>query len=295
MPRRTDGNQKKSAKMASFQTDAQLHIADKARRALEPTCTWWKTTSYRGFILECNIQIIYIYIYICVCVCVCKSVDTPYITNILNYKSYGAAQYSDWLQTGRPGFDPRQRQNDFPSSFCVQTSSGAHPASYPMGTGGPLPGVKRGRGVMLTIHLHLVPRLRINEYYKCYRQLSQYSDWLRTGRPGFDPRQGQNDFSSILCVQTSSGAHPASYPMGTGGPLPGVKRGRGVMLTTHFHLVPRLRMSRSYTSSPSRASMAWSGTALLFFYYTTCFGPTWPSSGAFLDWHVCALGIMYYY
>jgi hypothetical protein len=31
---------------------------------------------------------------------------------------------------------------------------------------------------------------------------------------------------------------------------PGVKRGRGVTLTTHPHLVPRLRMSRSYTSSP---------------------------------------------
>jgi hypothetical protein len=25
------------------------------------------------------------------------------------------------------------------------------------------------------------------------------------------------DFSSSLCVQTGSGAHPASYPMGTGG------------------------------------------------------------------------------
>jgi hypothetical protein len=31
---------------------------------------------------------------------------------------------------------------------------------------------------------------------------------------------------------------------------PGVKRGRGVMLTTHPHLVPSLRMSRSYASSP---------------------------------------------
>jgi hypothetical protein len=28
---------------------------------------------------------------------------------------------------------------DFPSSPCVQTGSGAHPASYPMGTGGSLP------------------------------------------------------------------------------------------------------------------------------------------------------------
>jgi hypothetical protein len=32
---------------------------------------------------------------------------------------------------------------------------------------------------------------------------------------------------------------------------PGVKRGRGVTLTTHPHLVPRSRLSRSYTSSPA--------------------------------------------
>jgi hypothetical protein len=31
------------------------------------------------------------------------------------------------------------------------------------------------------------------------------------------------DFSCSLCVQTGSGAHPASCPMGTGGPFPGGK------------------------------------------------------------------------
>jgi hypothetical protein len=30
-------------------------------------------------------------------------------------------------------------------------------------------------------------------------------------------------FSSSPCVQTGSGAHPASYTMGTGGPFPGGK------------------------------------------------------------------------
>jgi hypothetical protein len=34
---------------------------------------------------------------------------------------------------------------------------------------------------------------------------------------------GEKDFSSSLCVQTGSGAHPASCTMGTGGPFPGVK------------------------------------------------------------------------
>jgi hypothetical protein len=50
---------------------------------------------------------------------------------------------------------------------------------------------------------------------------------------------GAKDFSSNLCVQTGSGAYPASDPIVTGGPLPGVKRGRGMMLTTHPYLVPR--------------------------------------------------------
>jgi hypothetical protein len=34
---------------------------------------------------------------------------------------------------------------------------------------------------------------------------------------------GAKDFSSILCVQTGSGVHPASCTMGTGGPFPGGK------------------------------------------------------------------------
>jgi hypothetical protein len=34
---------------------------------------------------------------------------------------------------------------------------------------------------------------------------------------------GAKDFSSSLCVQTASGAHPASCTMGTGGPFPGGK------------------------------------------------------------------------
>jgi hypothetical protein len=34
---------------------------------------------------------------------------------------------------------------------------------------------------------------------------------------------GAEDFSSSPCVQTGSEAHPASYPMGTGGTFPGGK------------------------------------------------------------------------
>jgi hypothetical protein len=77
------------------------------------------------------------------------------------------------------------------------------------------------------------------------------TDWT-TGRSRFDFRQGQRIIPLASCVQTGSGTHPASCTMGTGGPFPGVKRGRGVTLTTHPHLVSRSRMSRSYTSSSSK-------------------------------------------
>jgi hypothetical protein len=58
-------------------------------------------------------------------------------------------------------------------------------------------------------------------------------------------------FSSSLSVQTTSEYHPASCPMGTGG-----KAWLGVTLTTHPHLLPRSRMSRSYTTSSLIACMA---------------------------------------
>jgi hypothetical protein len=38
----------------------------------------------------------------------------------------------------------------------------------------------------------------------------------------FESRQGQ-EYSFLHVVQTGSGAHPASYPMGTDGSFPGIK------------------------------------------------------------------------
>jgi hypothetical protein len=59
------------------------------------------------------------------------------------------------------------------------------------------------------------------------------------------------DFSSSLCIQTGSGATQPPVQWVRGVLFLGVKRGRGVTLTTHPYPVPRSRMSRSYTSSPS--------------------------------------------
>jgi hypothetical protein len=75
------------------------------------------------------------------------------------------------------------------------------------------------------------------------------------------------DISSNLCVQTGSGAHPASCTMGTGCPFPGGKSAAGRDAVHSPHLVKGSIKSRSYNSSPPSASMACSGTALYFIFY----------------------------
>jgi hypothetical protein len=77
--------------------------------------------------------------------------------------------------------------------------------------------------------------------------LSQYSVWLRTGRPGdrgLIAGRGRG-----LCVQTGSWGPPSLLSNGYRVSFPGVKCGRGVTLTTHPHLVPGSRMCRTFTSS----------------------------------------------
>jgi len=51
---------------------------------------------------------------------------------------------------------------------------------------------------------------------------------LRAGQSGIESRWGRD----FLAVQIGPGVHPASFKMGTGS-FPGVKCGRGVLLTTH--------------------------------------------------------------
>jgi hypothetical protein len=49
---------------------------------------------------------------------------------------------------------------------------------------------------------------------------------------------------------------------------PWLKRGQGVTLATNLHLVPKSRMSRSYTSSPPSVTVACSGAALALMLLT---------------------------
>jgi hypothetical protein len=74
------------------------------------------------------------------------------------------------------------------------------------------------------------------------------------------------DFSPDLCVQTGSGAHPASYPLGPVDPFPGGNAGSGRDADHSPHVMPKSRMSRSCTSPQQSASMACSRRDVLYFF-----------------------------
>jgi hypothetical protein len=85
--------------------------------------------------------------------------------------------------------------------------------------------------------------------------------WLDDRAIGVRSPAGAKDFSSVSRPALGPTKPPVQWVPGV--LSPGLKRGRGVTLTTHPHLVPRSSMSRSYTSSPPSAFMACSGTALV--------------------------------
>jgi hypothetical protein len=82
---------------------------------------------------------------------------------------------------------------------------------------------------------------------------------------GVQSPAGAKDFSSILCVQTGSGAHhPASCPMGTKGPFPGDKARPG---HDADHSLPSsaevVNESELYLLSPQ--ALPWRVVGLLYF------------------------------
>jgi hypothetical protein len=87
------------------------------------------------------------------------------------------------------------------------------------------------------------------------------TDWT-SGRSRFDPRKGQMIFPLTSVSSPALGPTQPPVQRVPGGPFPGVKRGRGVTLTTHPHLVQRSRMSRSYILFPQAPPLRVAG--LLF-------------------------------
>jgi hypothetical protein len=110
----------------------------------------------------------------------------------------------------------------------VKTSSGAHIASYPMGTRGSFPGGSIGRGVKLTTHLHLVPRSIVCSY---------------TSNP---------QYTSMACCSVKAKGH--LYLLHFPGALSPEESGRFVKLTAHLNLISRLRILRAIPPLPHTSS-----------------------------------------
>jgi hypothetical protein len=80
---------------------------------------------------------------------------------------------------------------------------------------------------------------------------------------GVRSQAGAKNFSSNLCVQTGSGAHPASCTIGTGGPFPGAKaRPRRDADHSSPSSAEIENEYELYLVSPASAFVACSGTAL---------------------------------
>jgi hypothetical protein len=83
---------------------------------------------------------------------------------------------------------------------------------------------------------------------------------LHAGRSRVRILAGVRDFCLLQNVQTSPGAHPVFFFNGYRG-FHGYS-GWGVKLTTHLHLVPRLRMIGAMPLLPLYAFMVWTETTL---------------------------------
>jgi hypothetical protein len=92
---------------------------------------------------------------------------------------------------------------------------------------------------------------------------------LRTGRlgdRGSIPGRGERSFLLASVSRPVLGPTQPPVQWVPGVLSPGLKLGRGLTLTNHPRLVPRSRMSRSYTFSPPSASVECGGNALGLVY-----------------------------
>jgi hypothetical protein len=120
---------------------------------------------------------------------------------------------------------------------------------------------------MVTCYNYTINLNQQNYYFMRNRGslISAVSDYGLDDR-GSIPGRGQRIFLLV------SASRPALWPTQPPiqwvpvAPSRGVKGGRGVTLTTHSHLVPRSRMSRSYTFFPPQAP-PWRVAGQIYFTY----------------------------
>ena len=133
-------------------------------------------------------------------------------------------------------------------------------------------------GTSLSLSLSLYIYIYI--YIHTHSSVGIATDYGLDG-PGSNPG-GWRDFPP---VQTGAGAHPTSCTMRTGS-FPGVKNGRGFMLTPHPLLVPCSRKSKLYLYPPSgpydlyRASVPVQGCTLPYLCYLLRIGQVLSDSVA---------------
>ena len=134
------------------------------------------------------------------------------------------------------------------SAYKIQT-----PGNYPEES---IQHTEHGESLKSRITLEFVQEIILIIYVYCgtSSSVSIATDYGLDG-PGIESRWGR-DFPP---AQIGPGAHPASWTMGTGS-FPGVKCGRGVLLTTHRLLEPRSWKSRA--TPPLGHNRAYNGVTL---------------------------------
>jgi hypothetical protein len=188
-------------------------------------------------------------------------VTLPVITVLV--RSWCSSVDTAGLRAGWLGIQAPLGAGNFSPHHRVQTGSGAHPASNPIGTRGSFPGGKAADAWSWP----LTPSSAEVKNAWLYTSTPQHDfmAWcsvtkaegqqqgrsvstetrVRAGWRGFNSRQGQWwDFSLRHRTQTGPGTHLATYLMGIGSSyLVGKAAGGGGMkLTVHLHLEQRLRM-----------------------------------------------------
>jgi hypothetical protein len=118
----------------------------------------------------------------------------------------------------------------------------------------------------MSLHLHLIPLSGL--VFKPTFYTGKHFLWSRVISGIIVSDYGLDDRGSVLCVQTGSGAHPASCAMGTGGPFPTGKARPG---RDADHSSPSsaevVNEYRSYISSPPQAPSR-RVAGLLYFCFT---------------------------
>jgi hypothetical protein len=174
---------------------------------------------------------------------------------LLHYRTAKAQWYSAGLRAGLSGVRVPAGAGNFSLHHRVQTGSGAHPASYPMDTRGCFSGGNvAGAWSWPLTSIYCRVQECMESYLHSPNSPSLHGGQLKKLLNYISRSCG---FSLLHCVQSGSGANPASYPMSAKGILPSGKNGRSVKLTTHLHLVPRSRMRGAIPPLPQYAFTAW--------------------------------------